>query len=128
MRTPMKRLVSLSLVLLLTLALFAGCGKKEDEATGFTPGSYEGTARGFGGDIVATITLSETEIVSVEVVGASETAGIGDAALNTIPGEIVKNQSTDVDLVAGSTVTSEGIIAAVNAALTAAGIDPALLG
>ena len=52
-------------------------------------------------------------ISDVQVLSHSETLGISDPAIEQIPAAIVEAQSTDVDGVAGATVTSDAIKAAV---------------
>lgn len=61
--------------------------------------------------------------MEVKVLENSETEGIGSAAIDQIPGEIVKNQSLAVDTISGATVTSNAIIEAVSKAVEEAGAD-----
>lgn len=115
----MKRhLTVLAALLVLALCMTAGA-----QAAGYTAGTYEGTAAGRNGDITVSVTVSEDEITAVEVTAQQETAGIADAALAQIPEKIVKTQSLGVDSVSGATITSEGIVNAVAAAVTLAGGD-----
>lgn len=76
-----------------------------------------GKGKGFGGEITVTVTKQGDKILSVEAVGENETKGIGTPALEKIPQAIVAANSTDVEVVTGATVTSKGIIYAVNNAL-----------
>lgn len=133
----MKKMAGLSAAVFLAASLLAACGGKTDNTntdnTGtasegrFTPGTYEGTAQGFGGEIAARVTLSETEITSIELTGEDETPGIGGTALEKLQELFVEKQTTNVDSVSGATVTSDAAKEAVNAALQAAGVDPAAL-
>jgi len=66
---------------------------------------------------IATVTLNGDDITAVEVVGDSETQGIGTNAIDQLPALIEEADSTEVDVVAGATVTSNAIIEAVNNAL-----------
>ncbi len=84
-------------------------------------GVYEGSANGMGGAVKVTVTVSGGKITAVEVGEHNETAGISDPAIEQIPAKIVEAQSTDVDAVAGATVTSEAIKEAVKAALSGEG-------
>ncbi|HCM12614.1 MAG TPA: flavocytochrome c, partial [Lachnospiraceae bacterium] len=93
----------------------------------FKAGTYEGTAKGFGGDIVATVKLSEDKIEDITVVGDSESQGIGSVAVETLPALMVKKQTVDVDGVSGATVSSDAIKAAVTSALESAGVDVSAL-
>lgn len=110
-------LLSLALVLGGTVAL----------AEGFTAGTYTGTAQGFGGDVTATVTLSETEITDIQVVGDQETDGLGSVAIEQLPPKMLEAQSPNVDAMSGATVTSNAIIEAVTAALSQAGVDASAL-
>ena len=57
------------------------------------------------------VTFSEDAITDIVVKDHQETAGIADAAINDLPGEIVASQSLAVDAKSGATFTSEGIVA-----------------
>lgn len=67
------------------------------------------------------VTFSEDAITDIVVKDHQETAGIADAAINDLPGEIVANQSLAVDAKSGATFTSEGIVNAVADAVAQAG-------
>ena len=82
-------------------------------------GQYVGTGDGMS-VVTARVTMDGDAIAQVEVLGGSETPRIGSIAIEQIPAAIVEAQSTEVDVVAGATRTSRGIIAAVNDALTQA--------
>ncbi len=86
--------------------------------TGIEEGTYLATAKGFAGDVDVEVTIIGGEIAAVEVVAHSETAGIGTMAIEQLPAKIVATNSVDVDTVAGATVTSNAILAAVEAVLT----------
>jgi len=87
-------------------------------------GEYTGTAKGFGGDVTVTITLTEGAITAVNAEGAGETEGIGSVAIEKLPAEIAATGSIAVDTVATATITSNAIIEAAKAALVAAGLNP----
>ncbi|MFA9423593.1 MAG: FMN-binding protein [Sedimentibacter sp.] len=76
-----------------------------------------GTAKGFGGDVTVTLVVDGGDILSVAVVGDSETQGIGSNAIEQLPALIVDADSADVDGVSGATYTSNAIKEAVNMAL-----------
>ena len=69
------------------------------------------------------VTFSNDAITNVQVTNHSETAGVCDAAIATIPTEIVTYQSLAVDTVTGATNTSKGILDAVADAVEKAGGD-----
>ncbi len=105
----------------------AGSGAAEKpaaEAKTYKPGTYEGTAKGFGGDIKAVVTVGESgSIESVELTGDDETPGLGLDALKTLAPAFKEAGSAQVDAVSGSTVTSEAAMKAVEAALSQAADD-----
>jgi fumarate reductase flavoprotein subunit len=86
----------------------------------YTPGTYTASADGFGGEVIATVTVTDKDIDDIELVADSETPTIGGAALGTLKADILKNQTTEIDGVAGATFTSDGVKAAVSAALAEA--------
>ena len=79
---------------------------------------YIGEGEGFGGTIKVKVTMDGDKISKIEVLSHGETAGVSDPAFETIPDAIIKAQSTDVDLAAGASFSSQGIIDAVNDALS----------
>ncbi len=66
-----------------------------------------------GGDLTVKVTIADGKIAGVEVVSHTETAGISDAPIAQVPANIVKDNTPDVDTVAGATVTSNAIMDAV---------------
>ena len=113
-----KRFFSVVLVLCLLL-----CSVSALAQTAFTPGVYTGQAQGKMGLVTVEVTLTEDAVESVAVVSHEETAGLSDPAIESIPAAIVENQSLAVDTVAGATMTSEAIIAAVADCIKQAGGD-----
>ena len=94
----------------------AQAGAQSDSAS-FKPGTYEGSAKGFGGDVTATVVVGDTGIESVELNGSGETPELGGEALKKLGPAFAEAGSADVDGVAGCTVTSEAAKKAVQAAL-----------
>ncbi len=90
-----------------------------------TDGTYTGEGKGRNGTITVEVTVKAGKLDAVKVVKHTETVGISDAAVADFPKAIVAAQSTAVDAVAGATMTSEGIRAAVAQAIQKAGGDPA---
>lgn len=112
----------ISLVLALMMLLFSFSAFAEGDAL-FTPGTYEAEGKGFGGAVKVSVTVSENEITEVTAAGEAETPALGGVAIQTLPGEIVKAQTPNVDMLSGATVTSTAIIAAATEALKKAGAD-----
>ena len=113
MRMGTKRLAALAAAL---------CGSA---FAAMTDGTYTGEGKGRNGTITVEVTVKAGKLDAVKVVKHTETVGISDAAVADFPKAIVAAQSTAVDAVAGATMTSEGIRAAVAQAIQKAGGDPA---
>ena len=75
---------------------------------------------GIGGRVVVRITYKDGTIESVEVLDQNETPEFGGAAFVTLTDEVVAANSTDVDMVAGATISSVAFLSAVRDALTKA--------
>lgn len=105
-----------TVALLLMMAMLLGMA----DACAYTPGVYEAEAKGFGGMVKVAVTTDGDKIIDVSVTGDAETQGIGSNAIEQLPQKIVAANSTDVDVVAGATVTSEAIKNAVKDALAVA--------
>ena len=120
----MKKGLKFLLASLMMLSLVA-CG--DSNKSKFKAGTYEGTAQGFGGEIVATVVLGDEAIESITVVGEGETDGIGSVALEKLPAEMVAKQYVNVDTITGATVTSNAVVEAVTAAFKASGFDASKL-
>ena len=84
---------------------------------------YIGEGEGFGGTIKVKVTVDGDKISKIEVLSHGETAGVSDPAFETIPDAIIQAQSTDVELASGASYSSQGIIDAVKAALSQAGLS-----
>ena len=93
---------------------------KSEVATDLADNEYLGTAAGLGGDLTVKVTYSDGTIQAVEVVSENETPEIGGAALPTLIDEVVSTGSTEVDSVAGASITSRAFLAAVDEAIAQA--------
>ncbi|MBM6914460.1 FAD-dependent oxidoreductase [Gemmiger formicilis] len=117
----MKKILALLLCVSLCFGLF-GCSQKALSGTEgtCTPGTYTGTAKGFGGDVTVTITVDDSAITDVTAEGAAETEGVGSNAIEQLPAAILEAQSAEVDVIAGCTITSDAVISAAKAAIAQA--------
>lgn len=115
----MRKVLGLLLTLVLVMGLFAGCGKK-DEAI-YTPGTYEGRGQGHAGTMVVNVTVTESKIEKIDIVEFSDSEFAVEPA-NQLVKKILDANSGDVDAVAGASLTSKGILEAVNDALSKARI------
>ena len=96
---------------------------EESGGSGGADGVYEGQSAGYGGPIVARVTIRSGAIENIEVTGDSETEGLGSVAVETLPGKMLEEKTTEVDGVSGATISSNAIKKAVKAALANAGLN-----
>jgi flavocytochrome c len=89
----------------------------------FTPGTYQGTAPGFNGDVTMEVTVDAGRILSIRTVSNNDTPEVSGLAYERIPQAIIDGQTLAVDGVSGATFSSNGIIAAITAALEKSGVD-----
>jgi len=86
----------------------------------YKDGTYEGTAQGYGGEVIVQITIERDIIVDIEVIAAdNEDAAYYNMAIDILD-DIMEAQIAKVDTVSGATYTSTGIINAVDDALSKA--------
>lgn len=145
----MKKIISLTLIILLLAAALAGCSggtsepaaapekeatnvektaaeapkeevkteeKAAEEVVSYKDGTYEGVGEGMH-TIKVAVEVAGGKIAKVEIKEHEESKGVAEPALEKIPAAIVEKNSTDVEVVAGATMASEGIINAVKNAL-----------
>ena len=125
--TKMKQsIAALAMAAVVAVSLLGyGCGSKSASTTGAgATGDFTGTAKGFGGDVTVTLTLTDGKITGCTAEGADETEGVGSKAIEQLPGEIAESGSIAVDGVSTATITSNAIKEAAAAAITAAGLKP----
>ena len=67
--------------------------------------------------IGALLVMEGDKIAAIDIVQQQETAGVGSLALEALPARIIEAQSTEVDAVAGATVSSTALKDAMNNAL-----------
>ena len=121
-----KSVSALAMAAVIAVSLFGyGCGAKSASSSDAgVSGDFTGTAKGFGGDVSVTLTLTDSAITGCTAEGKDETEGVGSQAIAKMPGEIAESGSIAVDGVSGATITSTAIKEAAAAALTAAGLNP----
>ena len=93
----MKKFASILLSMLMATGAIAAASAE----------TYTGTAQGIG-EVSVTLTVEDGKITAAEVVGESETKGIGyePCADGTFADAIVAAQGVDFDSISGATVTS----------------------
>ena len=125
----MKKIFFWMFYVILTLCgliTFTSCSSDDDnifepEFEGLRDGEWTGYGEGRSGNIIAKIIVEDGKIVQAIVVSQSESVFAQDA-INTILGHAVGKQdlmSVEVDGVTGATLTSTGVVDAINMAILA---------
>ena len=122
-----KSVSALAMAAVIAVSLFGyGCGAKpaSTSSDAGVSGDFTGTAKGMGGDVTVTLTLTDGKITGCTAEGADETEGVGSKAIEQLPAAIAESGSIAVDGVSTATITSNAIKEAAAAAITAAGLKP----
>ena len=121
----MKKWLKKSLVMALVCVMMMAAALTPAAAAVVVPadGEYTGSANGMGGAVNVTVTVEGGKIAAVTIGEHKETPGISDPAIEKIPAAIVEAQDTEVEVVAGATLTSNAIKEAVAAALSGEGTE-----
>jgi len=93
-------------------------GAAQEDPAGAEVGENEYLVSATGMDeIVLKVKIEDGRITAIDVVSENETNGLGDKAIPEVIQSILESQSTDVDGVAGATVSSNAVKEAVKKAL-----------
>ncbi len=85
----------------------------------YRDGTYAGTGRAGRGQIAVKVTIDGGKVTGVKI--THSTTYFPTSQISRLPGEVVKNQSADIDFVSGATQSSLAFRNAVAAALAQAG-------
>ena len=114
-----NRILIITLCMLLIVPIFSGFAA--DAATPYKAGTYSAAAQGREGAVKVEVSFSATKITGIKIIGESETAGLGDAALEKVKKQILDGQTLAVDTVAGATYSSKALLDAVESCVKQAG-------
>ncbi|SFN98829.1 fumarate reductase flavoprotein subunit [Pseudobutyrivibrio sp. JW11] len=118
MRNSTKKILGVTICIL--LALF--CGLAPLVKKGASGKSYVANAQGFGGNIEVTVFVDGDTITDITYEAPDETPSVGGVAMSNLKTQIIEEQNSNVDIIAGATYSSTGFLEAVNAALNEAGV------
>jgi uncharacterized protein with FMN-binding domain len=110
------------LVLVVFVAILAAACMTMKGFAVYEPGRWTGMAYGYGGRITVLVVTDTNSILDISVLEQYEDLEIGSNAIFFLKTSILETNSTDVDVVAHATATSEGFINAVRNALSNARI------
>lgn len=89
-------------------------------AARYKDGTYTGTGEGKNGPVEVCVTIAGDCITDIAILSSFDEDKYFSRAEAMIPGAILAVQSTEVDVCSGATISSEGIISAVEDALAKA--------
>ncbi|MGM0421233.1 MAG: RnfABCDGE type electron transport complex subunit D, partial [Bacillota bacterium] len=86
-------------------------------------GVYTGTSPGRNEEITVEITVEDEELVDVRIISHKESDYLADPAFDLLSARLLEQQTTQIDLVAGATISSKGFLAAVGDAVDSGRVD-----
>ncbi len=113
---------TISLILCLCIAGTLGWFVTHPEELKLSGKSYQGSARGFGGDVNVEVFVEDGVITEITYTCPDETPSVGGSAIQSLKDKVIAEQNTDIDVIAGATYSSKAFLEAVNMALDSAGI------
>ena len=116
-----KQVIAMIAMVVLAVGVLFGYDALSDDAAA-DAASYEVTAEGYNGPISLRVYMDDEEIVDIEVLEQNETENLGDVAIDEMIARILEEQSADVDVESGATISSNAVIDGVKEALAAAGM------
>ena len=123
----MNKLWMLAAILTLSGLLMTSCSNDDDSATEPTElvlqdGMWTGNGEGRSGTIIVKVTVENHQVTKVTVVNQSESSFAQETINNLCKSAVgrTKEMNVEVDGITGATLTSTGVIDAINMALQAA--------
>lgn len=100
----------------------AKAAPKEDASQKLKDGTYKVEKNGHNGPINFEISVADGKISEIKVVNSYDTPGVSTKALLTdLPKKVIAEQSTQVDVINGATISSKAMLSAVDDAIVQAG-------
>ena len=116
----MSKLLSLLLCFAMVFSLLALPAQAAKADASSVDGTYIGTGTGRNGDITLSVTIADGKITQIENVSNKETPKYWAEAVKLFDSILAANGTDGVDAVSGATLSSDGILEAVDDALAKA--------
>ncbi|GHT77318.1 hypothetical protein FACS1894130_01220 [Spirochaetia bacterium] len=131
MMITVRAAICVALLAAALTALMVNCAGIKAETTGigpkvgplvrrYTPGTYEGTGRGFRGPVQVAVQVDANGIAEIEILKFEDDYLPGGVAMEELLELVLDAGTTDVDAVSGATESSAGFLSAVEDALSRA--------
>jgi uncharacterized protein with FMN-binding domain len=111
------------ILLIASILLMSMCMDGKSKHICYKKGSYEGTGQGHHGQINVVVTTDEYEIKEIKIVEEYEMPELSKIVYDKIPKMVIESNSAEVDVVAGASFTSKGLIEAIEDGLDKAIVD-----
>ncbi|MFD3158337.1 FMN-binding protein [Haloimpatiens sp. FM7330] len=108
------KIVKISLITIFIIGAFMLSNRK---IIMYKEGIYEGIGQGHHGDIKVSVDIDKYKIKEIKIIEQQETPELCDIVYDKIPKMVVKANSVKVDVVAGASYTSQGLIDAIEDAV-----------
>ena len=118
----MPKLLSLLLCFAMVFSLLALPAQAAKADASSVDGTYTGTGTGRNGDITLSVTIADGKITQIENISNKETPKYWAEAVKLFDSILAANGTDGVDAVSGATLSSDGILAAVDDALAKASV------
>ncbi len=115
----MRKALLLFMFCLLIFGL-ASCQPKEEL---YEPGEYIGVGEGHHGPIKVVVKTDQYRILNIEIIEEYEMPELAAIVYEKIPNKVIKTNDSDVEVVAGASYTSVGLIEAIKDGLSKATIN-----
>ena len=128
----MKRRLTRNAILMAIVTLIMGIGLSlyiastgtvpaADNAASYTDGTYTASAHGCLSDVAVTVTITGGKVTDVDIDASGETPELGGNAAAALAEQLTEaGTTTGVDAVAGATMTSDAVFAAMDDCLSQA--------
>ena len=93
---------------------------KDEASLVYKDGSYKGSGEGFGGEIIVEVTLEKDYIKEAKIISKKNETPEYISQAEKILDDVVSKQTIKVDAVSGATLSSNGILAALDDAMNKA--------
>lgn len=112
-------IISIIIISVILLSIFAVSSRKYSKHI-YNAGDYFGTGEGYHSSIEVKVTTDDYKILDISIINHKEMPVISEVVFKEIPFEVIRENGTKVDIVSGATQTSEGLIEAIDNALSKA--------
>lgn len=123
-----QKLLCVLLAVCLLLALSACGGKDSSSSDANGAKVVEGIGTGKHGEIKVKVTFKDKKITDIEVVNHKENEVLAEPVFTQLKQTVINANSSEVDAISGSTVTSDGYLAAIQDAIAKSGLTLAAAG